>query len=121
MHLFLHFKSFCLVVLQFILASKLSELEQFENQEANCQFSSKYEYSGKWLHPRGKSKKGDPPNVSCILLKLDLVHLNGPQTKFIFDSLYKYPVAMVFLILNMILLFNYQNLHLHLSQKNKEC
>ena len=29
-HVFLHFGTFCLVVLQLILASKLSELEQFE-------------------------------------------------------------------------------------------
>ena len=26
-------------------------------------------------------------------LKFDLVHFNGPQTKFIFDSLYKHPVG----------------------------
>ena len=30
-HVFLHFNSFCLEVLKLILASKLSELEQFEN------------------------------------------------------------------------------------------
>ena len=36
-HVFLHFKSFCLVVLQLILASKLSEWEQFENFAANYQ------------------------------------------------------------------------------------
>ena len=30
-HVFLHFKSFCLVVLQLILASKLNELDQFKN------------------------------------------------------------------------------------------
>ena len=40
-HVFLHFKSFCLVVLQLILASKLSEWEQFENFAANYQFKKK--------------------------------------------------------------------------------
>ena len=38
-HVFLHFKSFCLVVLKLILASKLSELQQFENRAANYQLS----------------------------------------------------------------------------------
>ena len=51
MHVFLHFKSFCLVVLQLILASKLSELEQFEKQAENCLFADKIEFFGKWLHP----------------------------------------------------------------------
>ena len=37
-HVFLHFGTFCFVVLQLILASKLSELEQFENFAANNQF-----------------------------------------------------------------------------------
>ena len=36
-HVFLHFKSFCLVVLKVIFASKLSELQQFENWAANYQ------------------------------------------------------------------------------------
>ena len=59
-HVFLHFKSFCLVVLKLILASKLSELELFENRAANGLFLNKIEFSGKWLHPRAKYKKGDP-------------------------------------------------------------
>ena len=37
-HLFLHFGTFGLLVLQLILASKLSELEHFENLSANNQF-----------------------------------------------------------------------------------
>ena len=37
-HVFLHFGTFGLKVLQLILASKLSELEQFENIAANIQF-----------------------------------------------------------------------------------
>ena len=41
MHLFLHFRTFGLVVLQLILASKLSELEQFENQAAHYELASK--------------------------------------------------------------------------------
>ena len=36
-HVFLNFGTFSLVVLQLILASKLSKLEQFENWEANFQ------------------------------------------------------------------------------------
>jgi len=48
------------VVLKLILASKLSELEQFENRAANGLFLNKIEFSGKWLHPRAKCKKGDP-------------------------------------------------------------
>ena len=39
-HVFLYFKSFCLVVLKLILASKLRELEQFENLAANYQLAS---------------------------------------------------------------------------------
>ena len=38
MHDFRHFGTFDLVVLQLNLASKLSELEQFENFAANNQF-----------------------------------------------------------------------------------
>ena len=60
MHVFLHFKSFCLVVLKLILASKLSELQQFENRAENGLFMNKIEFSGKWLRPRAKCKKGDP-------------------------------------------------------------
>ena len=36
-HIFLHFGTFGLMLLQLILASKLSELEQFENSSANNQ------------------------------------------------------------------------------------
>ena len=55
------------MVLKLILASKLSELEQFENRAENCLFSNKIEFSGKWLHPRGKCKKGDPVENSILL------------------------------------------------------
>ena len=41
MHVFLHFGTFGLNVLQLILASKLSELEQFENRAENYQKASK--------------------------------------------------------------------------------
>ena len=51
-HVFLHFNSFGLVVLKLILASKLGELEQFENRAANGLFLNKIEFSGKWLRPR---------------------------------------------------------------------
>ena len=46
MHVFLHFGTFGLNVLQLILASKLSELEQFEIFSANNQLESKQEW--KW-------------------------------------------------------------------------
>ena len=42
-HVFLHFGTFGSVVLQLILASKLSELEQFENFSANNQLERKQE------------------------------------------------------------------------------
>ena len=40
MHVFLHFKSFCQVALKLIFASKLSELQQFENRAANYKLAS---------------------------------------------------------------------------------
>ena len=55
MHVFLHFNSFCLVVLKFILASKLSELEQFENRAANYQLAS--------IKGRNEAKKKPMPNL----------------------------------------------------------
>ena len=51
---------FYLVVLQLIIASKLSELEQFENRAPNGLFPFKIEFSGKWLRSRAKCKEGDP-------------------------------------------------------------
>ena len=59
-HVYLHFGTFGVVVLQLILASKLSELEQFENLAANGLFTNKIAFYGKWLCPRAKCKKGDP-------------------------------------------------------------
>ena len=59
-HVFLHFNSFCLVVLKLIFASKLSELQQFENRAANGLFTNKIEFCGKWLHLRAKCKKRHP-------------------------------------------------------------
>ena len=56
-HVFLYFGTFCFVVLQLILASKLSELEQFENWAANCQFANKFAFSRKWLHLMAKCKE----------------------------------------------------------------
>ena len=41
MHVFLHFGTFGVKVLQFILASKLSGLEHLENLSANNQLESK--------------------------------------------------------------------------------
>ena len=46
MHVIIHFRTFGLEVLQLILASKLSELEQFENFAAKAPLESKKEW--KW-------------------------------------------------------------------------
>ena len=59
-HVFLHFKSFCLVILKLILASKLSELQQFENLAENGLFMNNIAFSGIWRGPMAKCKKGDP-------------------------------------------------------------
>ena len=40
MHVFLHFGTFGVVVLQLVLASKVGELEEFENPTANSQFAN---------------------------------------------------------------------------------
>ena len=66
MHVFLHFKSFCLVVLKLILASKLSELEQFENLAANGLFTNKIAFSGKWLCLRAKCNLLSAPFLNLI-------------------------------------------------------
>ena len=50
-HVFHQFGTFPVMVLQLFLASKFGEFEEFENSTANSQFASKYEFSGKWLHP----------------------------------------------------------------------
>ena len=50
----------CQVVLKLIFASKLSELQQFENRAGNGLFMNKIAFSGKWLRPRAKCKKRDP-------------------------------------------------------------
>ena len=61
MHVFLHFKSFCLVILKLILASKLSELEQFENQAANGLFTNKIDFYWQMAASSGKMQERRPP------------------------------------------------------------
>ena len=46
MHVFLHFGTFGLMVLQLILASKLSELDQFKKFAANNQFRKQTRVKG---------------------------------------------------------------------------
>ena len=46
MYVFLHFGTFGIEILQLILASKLSELEQFENFAANNQFRKQTRVKG---------------------------------------------------------------------------
>ena len=91
MHVFLHFKSFGLVVLQLILASKLSELEQFEKQARNCLFANKIEFSGKRLHPREKLKKTDKIQF-CYLNNID----PPKNTFFIAWQLYQFDFGVIF-------------------------
>ena len=66
MHVFLHFGTYGLMVLQLILASKLSELEQCENFAANNQFS-KQKKEWKWHQNQ---------TDASLLLKMDLFLLN---------------------------------------------
>ena len=101
MHVFLHFKSFCLVVLQLILASKSSELEQFKNFSAKRQFFARFSNCSNSLNFKAKinfktTRQNDLKwRKTCTGLKFDLEHFNGPHIKFLRDSLYKHPVASI--------------------------
>ena len=72
MHVFLHIKSFCLVVLKLILASKLSELQQFENRAANYQLASiKGRNEAKKTMPLRSFRKGAESKLRLSCTKIE--------------------------------------------------
>ena len=81
MHVFLHFKSFGLVVLQLILASKLSELEQFENFVANNQFRKqkgvKNDTESNWCHCQAIEKVFIRAPNFCYRLRLASANISA--------------------------------------------
>ena len=77
------------MALKFLLASKLSELVQFENQSAIYQLASKKGENGKCSHlPENSYLLANWEfavlkwRKTCTGLKFDLVNFNGPQMKF---------------------------------------
>ena len=71
-HVFLHFKSFCLVVLKLILASKLSELQQFQNGAANYQLESiKGRNEAKKTMPLRSFRKGAESKLRLSCTKIE--------------------------------------------------
>ena len=77
--------------------SKLKILQQiikrqFSARFSNCSNSLNFEAKIN----RNTTKQNDLKwRKTCTGLKFDLVHFNGPQTKFIVDSLYEHPVHTV--------------------------
>ena len=65
---------------------------------ANWPFCASFSYGSNSLNFEAKINCNTPRQNDlkwrkrCTGLKFDLVHFDGPQTKFIFDSLYKHPV-----------------------------
>ena len=72
-----HFYS-CLLS-NWLFAEKFSNCSNSLNFEAKINCNTTRQNDLKW-------------RKTCTGLKFDLVHFNGPQTKFIRDSLYKHPV-----------------------------
>ena len=62
-HVFLHFGTFGSVVLQLILASKLSELEQFEKWPENCLLRTKLSFLANGCILRQNSRKLTPLKI----------------------------------------------------------
>ena len=62
---------------------------QFSAQFSNCSNSLNFEDKINCNTTRQNDLKW---RKTCTGLKFDLVYSNGPQTKFIFDSLYEHPV-----------------------------
>ena len=58
---------------------------RFSNCCNSLNFEAKINFNATWQHELKWRK-------TCTGLKFDLEHFNGPQTKFICDSLYKHPV-----------------------------
>merc|ERR1712038_501573 len=62
-------------------AARFSNCSNSLNFEAKINFNTTRQNDSKW-------------RKTCTGLKFDLEHFDGPQTKFIGDSLYKHPVCM---------------------------
>ena len=111
MHVFLHFGTFGLMVLQLILASKLSELEQFEK------FSSSFNS----LHFEAKINCNTfRPNVpkwrkTCAGLKYDLLHFYGPQSHILSGDTFEGPCTSLIFI--RCILYRYHHNIYRVSQK----
>ena len=69
--------------------SILSAKRQFSACFSNCSNSLNFEAKINCNTTRQNDLKW---RKTCTGLKFDLVHFNGPQTKFIGNSLYKHPV-----------------------------
>ena len=63
---------------------------QFCARFSNCSNSLNFEAKINFITTRQNDLKW---RKTCTGLKFDLVHFNGPQTKFIVDSLYEHPVS----------------------------
>ena len=61
----------------------------FSAQFSNCSSSLNFEAKINFNTTRQNDLKW---RKTCTVLQFDLEHFNGPQTKFIFDSLYEHPV-----------------------------
>ena len=84
--LFLHFVLGCIHLPE---NSILFAKRQFAAQFPKCSNSLNFEAKINCNTPRQNVLKW---RKTCTGLKFDLVHFNGPQTKFICDSLHKHPV-----------------------------
>ena len=85
---FLHFAQRCSHLPE---NSILFENRPFSARFSNCSNSLNFEAKINFNTTRQNGLKW---RETCTGLKFDLMHFNGPQTKFIRDSLYKHPVYM---------------------------
>ena len=76
---FFHVSFSLFVAARWKFASRFSNCSNLLNFEAKINCNTTRQNDLKW-------------RKRCTGLKFDLVHFDGPQTKFIFDSLYKHPV-----------------------------
>ena len=84
------FLSFALECSHLPKNSILSAKRQFSARFSNCSNSLNFEAKINCNTTKQNDLKW---RKTCTGSKLDLVHFNGPQTKFIVDSLYKHPVV----------------------------
>ena len=83
------FLSFALECSHFPKNSILSAKRQFSARFSNCSNSLNFEAKINCNTTKQNDLKW---RKKCTVSKFDLVHFNGPQTKFIVVSLYKHPV-----------------------------